>query len=152
MESVDRLPPPGIHARLKLSIGSLLGILIFFMPFEWSGKNTILVDHLASALIAQRPLALGLVLALIGYGALSPLVTGQWRRRLLDRILSLLKLAGLGLALMYVADLGPAWLMTPDRLPFLFDKLALSVGVIVPIGSMALTFCWGLAYWSLSAF
>ncbi len=44
---------------------------------------------------------------------------------------------------MYVANLGPAWLMTPDRLPFLFDKLAMSVGLIVPIGAMALTFLLG---------
>ena len=33
--------------------------------------------------------------------------------------------------------------MTPDRLPFLFDKLAMSVGLIVPIGAMALTFLLG---------
>ncbi|MGY3900970.1 YjiH family protein [Aeromonas lusitana] len=128
---------------IKLLLASLFGIAIFFVPFELAGRSTILVDHLAGALMAQRPLALGLILLLIAYGAISPLLDGRWRARPIDTLLSLFKLLGLGLAILYVTKLGPAWLMTPDRLPFLFDKLAMSVGLIVPIGAMALTFLLG---------
>ena len=135
--------PARSGAGIKLLLTSLLGIAIFFVPFELAGRSTILVDHLAGFLMAQRPLALGLILLLIAYGAISPLLDGRWRARPIDRLLSLFKLLGLGLAIMYVADWGPAWLMTPDRLPFLFDKLAMSVGLIVPIGAMALTFLLG---------
>ncbi|MGL6348471.1 MAG: YjiH family protein, partial [Aeromonas sp.] len=137
------IAPTKSGAGIKLLLTSLLGIAIFFIPFELAGRSTILVDHLAGLLMAQRPLALGLILLLIAYGAVTPLLDGRWRARPIDRLLSLFKLLGLGLALMYVAELGPAWLMTPDRLPFLFDKLAMSVGLIVPIGAMALTFLLG---------
>ncbi|USV59435.1 YjiH family protein [Aeromonas encheleia] len=132
---------PGVG--IKLLATSVLGIAIFFVPFELAGRSTILVDHLAGFLMAQRPLALGLILLLIAYGAITPLLDGRWRARPIDRLLSLFKLLGLVLAVMYVAGVGPAWLMTPDRLPFLFDKLAMSVGLIVPIGAMALTFLLG---------
>ena len=135
--------PTRTGAGIKLWLTSLIGIAIFFVPFELAGRSTILVDHLAGFLIAKRPLAVGLILLLIAYGAISPLLDGRWRARPIDRVLSLFKLLGLGLAILYVTDLGPAWLMTPDRLPFLFDKLAMSVGLIVPIGAMALTFLLG---------
>ena len=137
------IAPTRSAAGIKLLLASLFGIAIFFIPFELAGRSTIMVDHLAGFLIAQRPLAVGLILLLIGYGAITPLLDGRWRARPIDRLLSLFKLIGLVLALMYVANLGPAWLMTPDRLPFLFDKLAMSVGLIVPIGAMALTFLLG---------
>lgn len=137
------IAPTRSSAGIKLLLASLFGIAIFFIPFELAGRSTIMVDHLAGFLIAQRPLAVGLILLLIGYGAITPLLDGRWRARPIDRLLSLFKLIGLVLALMYVANLGPAWLMTPDRLPFLFDKLAMSVGLIVPIGAMALTFLLG---------
>ncbi|HGY5238977.1 TPA: YjiH family protein [Aeromonas salmonicida subsp. pectinolytica] len=137
------IAPTRSAAGIKLLLASLFGIAIFFIPFELAGRSTIMVDHLAGFLIAQRPLAVGLILLLIGYGAITPLLDGRWCARPIDRLLSLFKLIGLVLALMYVANLGPAWLMTPDRLPFLFDKLAMSVGLIVPIGAMALTFLLG---------
>lgn len=135
--------PAGSGAGIKLLLASLLGIAIFFVPFELGGRSTIVVDHLAGFLIAQRPLALTLIILLIAYGAITPLLDGRWRARPIDRVLSLFKLLGLALAILYVTDWGPAWLMTPDRLPFLFDKLAMSVGLIVPIGAMALTFLLG---------
>ncbi|WP_368206618.1 YjiH family protein [Aeromonas sp. s5] len=137
------LTPMKPGAGIKLLLTSLLGIAIFFIPVELGGRSTIVVDHLAGLVIAQRPLATGLILLLIGYGAVMPLLDGRWRARPIDRVLSLFKLLGLGVALIYVTGIGPAWLMTPDRLPFLFDKLAMSVGLIVPIGAMALTFLLG---------
>lgn len=137
------IAPTRAAAGIKLLLASLFGISIFFIPFELAGRSTIMVDHLAGFLIAQRPLAVGLTLLLIGYGSITPLLDGRWRARTIDRLLSLFKLIGLLLALMYVVNMGPAWLMAPDRLPFLFDKLAMSIGLIVPIGAMALTFLLG---------
>ncbi len=137
------LTPMKPGAGIKLLLTSLLGIAIFFIPVELGGRSTIVVDHLAGLVMTQRPLATGLILLLIGYGAVMPLLDGRWRARPIDRLLSLFKLLGLGVALIYVTGIGPTWLMTPDRLPFLFDKLAMSVGLIVPIGAMALTFLLG---------
>lgn len=63
--------PAGSGAGIKLLLASLLGIAIFFVPFELGGRSTIVVDHLAGFLIAQRPLALTLILLLIAYGAIT---------------------------------------------------------------------------------
>ncbi len=60
-----------------------------------------------------------------------------------ERIFSVLRLLGLIATAMYLANIGPAALFTPDMLPFLFDKLVLSVGLIVPIGALALAFLIG---------
>ncbi|WP_439840196.1 YjiH family protein [Aeromonas veronii] len=130
-------------AGIKLLLTSLIGIAAFFIPFEYAGRETILVDHLAAQLIAQRNISMGLIMLLITYGAVAPLLDGRWRARPIDRLLSLFKIFGFILGAIYVSGLGPAWLMKPDLLPFLFDKLATSVGLIVPIGAMALTFLLG---------
>src|SRR5690606_34923442 len=41
-------------------------------------------------------------------------------------------------AFMIVFGFGPAWLFDPSMGPFLFDKLVISVGLLVPIGSVFL--------------
>lgn len=130
-------------AGVKLLLTSLIGIAVFFIPFEFEGRDTILVDHLAAQLMEQRHISMSLVMLLIIYGTVAPLLNGRWRARPIDRLLSLFKLLGLILGVIYVSGLGPPWLMKPDLLPFLFEKLATSVGLIVPIGSVALTFLLG---------
>ncbi len=107
MESDNLLSTPmKPGAGIKLLLTSLLGIAIFFIPVELGGRSTIVVDHLAGLVMTQRPLATGLILLLIGYGAVMPLLDGRWRARPIDRILSLFKLLGLGVALIYVTGIG----------------------------------------------
>jgi len=131
-------------AALKLVIYSFIGIFFFFVPVTIGGKSTILLDHAATALATQlRPVALVLVCLLIAYGAFGPFVTGAWKKNLTEKIFSVLRLLGLVATAMYLANIGPALLFTPDMLPFLFDKLVLSVGLIVPIGALALAFLIG---------
>jgi len=136
--------PSRTTAGLKLVIYSFIGIFFFFVPVTIGGKSTILLDHAATALATQlRPVALVLVCLLIAYGAFGPFVTGAWKKNLTEKIFSVLRLLGLVATAMYLANIGPALLFTPDMLPFLFDKLVLSVGLIVPIGALALAFLIG---------
>ena len=136
--------PSRTTAGLKLVIYSFIGIFFFFVPVTIGGKSTILLDHAATALATQlRPVALVLVCLLIAYGAFGPFVTGAWKKNLTEKIFSVLRLLGLVATAMYLANIGPASLFTPDMLPFLFDKLVLSVGLIVPIGALALAFLIG---------
>ena len=44
---------------------------------------------------------------------------------------------------MYMTGIAPAYMMEADMLPFLFEKLALPVGMIVPIGALILAFLVG---------
>lgn len=131
-------------AALKLVLYSFIGIFFFFVPVTIGGKSTILLDHAATAVATQlRPFALAFVFLLIAYGAFAPFVTGKWKINLTEIIFSILRILGLVLACMYLAGVGPAAFFTPDMLPFLFDKLVLSVGLIVPIGALALAFLIG---------
>ncbi len=131
-------------AAFKLIFFSFLGIFFFFVPVTIGGKSTILLDHAATAIAVQlRPVALTFVCLLIAYGAFSPFVRGTWNKNLTESIFSVLRVLGLVLTGMYLAGVGPELLFTPDMLPFLFDKLVLSVGLIVPIGALALAFLIG---------
>lgn len=138
-------PPGGLaFPLLKLLAFSAVGVFLFFVDIEIGGRRTIPVDHLSSYLVReQRSLAVAFVLALMAWGALSPFVTGAFRQSATARVFSVIKLAGLALAGLYLAGLAPDWATQKDMLPFLFEKLALSVGVLIPIGGLALSFLVG---------
>lgn len=118
---------------------SLVGAFVFFVPFEVGGQGSIALDHMVTAITTQLPsLTPYYALALIVAGAAYPFVVGTWRRSRLDLVFSLFKLIGLVVGVMLVFDVGPAWLFQPDLGPFLFDKLVIPVGLLVPIGAVFL--------------
>lgn len=146
--NVDAALSPGptfsVSALLRLIVYSSIGLVLFFLPLEIAGKSTILFDHAATYLVQQqRTLSLVLVMALIIWGAFAPFVKGSWRNSTASILFSLLKVLGLVLAVMYLSKIGPAAFFTKDMLPFLFEKLALTVGMIVPLGAVALAFLVG---------
>ncbi|MGM0986098.1 MAG: YjiH family protein [Pseudomonadota bacterium] len=139
--------PAAAATLVKLFLPSALGILIFFMPIEISGQRTIPLDHMVTGARALLGEASGLyALALIIAGAAYPLIRGYWNRNLTERIFTVLKMAGVVAAVMALTGWGPAFLHEPDMLPFLFDKLVIPVGLIVPIGAifLALLISYGL--------
>lgn len=130
-------------ALIKLFGFSLLGIFLFFVPIDIAGKSTIAFDHLASYLVKeQRNLAITLLFGLIVY-ELFKIIKNKPFNTLTQKIITPLKLLGMLLAVLYLTNLAPSSLMAKDMLPFLFDKLALPVGMIVPIGAVMLAFLLG---------
>ncbi|MCP2039976.1 nucleoside recognition membrane protein YjiH [Neisseria sp. HSC-16F19] len=123
---------------------SSIGIFMFFVPIELGGRSTILFDHAASYLVREwkTPVAVAAVLMMF-YGALSPIFNGSWKKDLTNRILTLFKLAGVAITLLYLAGAAPAFLMEKDMLPFLYEKLSLPLSMIIPIGALALAFLIG---------
>lgn len=138
---------PSVALILKLFLPSALGILIFFVPVELGGRHTILLDHMVTGARSLLGDASGFyALALIVSGAAYPLIRGYWNRNLTERIFTVLKILGVIAALMALTGWGPAFLHEPDMLPFLFDKLVIPVGLIVPVGAifLALLISYGL--------
>lgn len=128
----------------KILFFSSIGIFLFFVPVSIGGKETILLDHATSVLTGQlKPIAIAALLALMAYGALSPFIQGTFRHSVSNMIFSICKLLGLVLAVLYLTGTAPTWAMQKDMLPFLFEKLALNVGILIPIGAVALTFLIG---------
>lgn len=130
-------------ALIKLIGFSLLGVFLFFVPIEIAGKNTIAFDHMASYLVKeQKNLAITLLFGLMAY-ELYKIITTKPFKTLTQKILTTLKIIGMVLALLHITKLAPSSLMAKDMLPFLFEKLALPVGMIVPIGAVMLAFLLG---------
>jgi nucleoside recognition membrane protein YjiH len=75
-----------------------------------------------------------------------PFVTGTWKKSVVEAVFSFFKVAGMVVGFMMVFKVGPAWLFEPDMGPFLFDKLVVPVGLLVPIGAvfLALLVSYGL--------
>ena len=131
-------------ALIQLIVFSAIGLVMFFVPFTIGEKSTILFDHGATYLVTQQhTLAVFLLFLLMIYGVGRPIYDGSWRKNITNMILTAFKIIGLVLAVMYVTDMAPAIIMEKDMLPFLFEKLALPVGMIVPIGALILAFLLG---------
>ncbi|ETF00996.1 histidine transporter [Advenella kashmirensis W13003] len=128
----------------KIFILSAIGIFLFFVPITLAGKSTILVDHASGYLIKNlRPIALVLLMLLMVYGVLGPFLNGRFKASTSEKIFTLFKGFGLLLGVAYLFGIAPEWAMQADMLPFLFEKLSLSVGILIPIGALALTFLVG---------
>ncbi|QUX96139.1 histidine transporter [Marinomonas sp. CT5] len=128
----------------KLIAYSCIGIFVFFVPITIGGKETIPLDHIVSWLRSDfgemaKVYAILVVLA----GGVYPFISGSWRTSTTQVVLSLFKVLGVITALMAFFSVGPAFLFEKDMLPFLFGKLVVPVGLIVPIGAVFLAFLIG---------
>lgn len=123
----------------KFFVYSFIGAFMFFVPVTIGERNSIMLDHIVS-FIQENAGALtpyyGLVI--IAAGALYPFISGSWKRSTVDIIFSIFKAIGLLVGLMLVFNFGPAWLFEPSMGPFLFEKLVVPVGLLVPIGAVFL--------------
>ncbi len=130
--------------RIKFLIFSLIGIIVFFVPITLSGKSTILLDHMVgfvkTNLSSVTPYYAFIVIIL---GAIIPFVNKSWNKSKVDIVFSIFKIVGVVVALMAILGKGPAFLFEKDMIPFLFGKLVIPVGIIVPIGAIFLSFLVG---------
>ncbi len=131
-------------ALLKLILFSLVGIFMFFVPISVGGKSTIPLDHVVSFLKGLSPTASAYyALIVIILGGLYPFYSKTWKKDVVTMVFSILKLVGILVAFMAVFNFGPAFLFEKDMVPFLFNKLVIPVGIIVPIGASFLSFLVG---------
>ena len=144
----DMTPPEKLLSKpmalIQLIVFSAIGLVMFFVPFTIGEKSTILFDHGATYLVNQQhTLSVILLFMLMIFGVSKPFIDGSWRKNITHKILTVFKVLGLVLAVMYISGNAPAFMMEKDMLPFLFEKLALPVGMIVPLGAFILAFLVG---------
>ncbi|WP_246197369.1 YjiH family protein [Cytobacillus depressus] len=131
----------------KFFVYSLIGAFMFFIPVTIGEKNSIMLDHIVSFIQKHAAPALPYyALLIIAAGAIYPFLSGKWKKSKVDIVFSFFKAIGLLVGLMLVFNFGPAWLFDPSMGPFLFDKLVVPVGLLVPIGAgfLALLVGYGL--------
>lgn len=111
------------------------------------------MDHLISFIHKIAPWFGPIVTTLIVIvGGIVPWVTGTYKRDTISLVVSIFRTLGIPvtvygyLVFTGVYTTGPEWLVKPDMLPFLFEKVVMAVSLIVPIGSIFLAFiiCYGL--------
>lgn len=135
-----KMPNRGL-AALKLIVFSAIGFLFFFAPITLGGKSTIPLDHIVSWLRSDFSSGIHLyALIVILAGGIYPFWKGTWNTSLTSKVLSIFKALGVITALMAFFSIGPAFLFEKDMLPFLFSKLVVPVGLIVPLGAIFLAF------------
>ncbi|MDD9312229.1 YjiH family protein [Cytobacillus firmus] len=125
--------------KAKFFLFSAIGIFMFFIPVTVNGKSSIMLDHIVTAIQTYLPAAVTYyALLVILLGAIYPFYTKTWNKNKVNTVFTFFKVIGFFTAIMIVFGFGPAWLFDPSMGPFLFEKLVVSVGLLVPIGSVFL--------------
>ncbi|UOR10820.1 YjiH family protein [Halobacillus amylolyticus] len=145
MESVQKevqLDPSGPSRvnLIKFSLFSTIGIFTFFKPITINGTSSIPLDHIVTYI--QTTFASFVpyyALIIIILGAVYPFVNRSWNKDAVNIVLSLFKVIGVAVAAMLIFDFGPGWLFNANMGPFLFEKLVIPVGLLVPIGAVFLS-------------
>src|SRR5699024_1340968 len=128
----------------KFLVFSLIGIALFFTPFYYQGNLSIPIDHLVTFITETFP-AFGpaYVLLILALGAVYPFVTRTWNSSVFEVVFSILKIFGFVTGVLIFFNVGPDWLMNPALGPFLYNDLLVSIGLIVPLSGLFLTFLSG---------
>ncbi|MGX1901822.1 YjiH family protein [Thermolongibacillus altinsuensis] len=123
----------------KFFVYSAIGIFMFFIPVQIGESSSIMLDHIVSWIRAQFPAIVPYyAFIVILLGAVYPFITKTWNKDTATIVFSMLKVLGLIVAAMLLFKVGPSWLFKPNMGPFLYDKLVISVALLVPIGSVFL--------------
>ena len=135
-DGTERTIPP---RRWRFVVYSAMGLAMFFVTVEIGGDSTILVDHaLTAVMTVLGPAVPWVVVALVLLGTVRPFATGSWRRGPVRTGFALANIVGLGVAVCAALGYYPGPLANPDIGPFLWEKLGIPVGLIVPVGAVFL--------------
>lgn len=134
----------GTNSLFKFLVFSLIGIFMFFIPITIGEKSTIPLDHIVTGVNTSFPAITPIyALVVIILGGITPFIKKTWNKDRVTTVFSLLKLLGILVAFMAYFNFGPKVLFEPDMIPFLYNKLVIPVGLIVPIGAVFLAFLVG---------
>lgn len=132
------------RALIRFLLYSSIGVFMFFVPMPINGTSSIMLDHIVTAMRQAFPAIVPYyALLVIFLGALYPFYKGTWRQTKTDLLLAVFKLAGLAITVMVLFGIGPQWMLAEDMGPFLFDRLVVAVGLLVPIGAVFLAMLTG---------
>ncbi|WP_254901780.1 YjiH family protein [Thalassobacillus devorans] len=130
---------PSRTTILKFFLFSLIGIFTFFIPITINGTSSIPLDHIVTFIQTSfGSLVPYYALLVIVLGATYPFYNQSWNKDAVNMVLSFFKLLGVLVAVMLIFNFGPGWLFDPSMGPFLFEKLVIPVGLLVPIGAVFL--------------
>ena len=126
---------------IKFFIMNTIGIILFFIPVTIMNESTIPLAHIVNALKETFPkFAEFYAFLIIVAGGCYPFIIRTWRKNKITCAFSILKIVGIFIAFSAYFKIGPTFLLSKDMAPFLFNTLVISVGLIVPVGAILLSF------------
>lgn len=124
----------------KFIILSFIGIVMFFVPVQDNGVISIPIECLVSFLTRNfMPAGRVYALTVILIAAVVPFARKNWNKTITTAVFSVTKVIGAFFAILVFFGIGPEAVMRPDHGPFLFESLAVQVGVLIPVGAIFLT-------------
>lgn len=103
----------------KFVICSLIGIFSFFVTFTYNEKSSILLDHIVSWISTNAATFVTVyIIIMLVCGAAYPFITKTWNKDIVNIVMSVFKVIGLGIGLLLISGIGPDWLFDPSVGPF----------------------------------
>lgn len=143
-EPVVKEPLSRAAGTAKFIVFSLFGMFMFFVDISIGGVKTTPLQHIYNWVYALLgPAVPYIAMLFVIAGAVLPFIRKTYNRSLSDRIFTVFKVLGAGVAVMAAFNLGPELFQQPDYLPFLWDNLVCSItlmSVIYGIGFVPLMY------------
>lgn len=125
-------------AIFKFIVFSCTGIFLFFVNIEINGVSVIPIQHMINFVKAAcAPVIPYYTLAMVTFGAVSPIITKAYKKSTFDLLFTIAKAFGVVISIMAVFNIGPAPLMTEDMIPFLFNSLVVPIALMIPLTGIA---------------
>lgn len=131
------------NSLFRFVVYSIIGIFMFFVPITIGGKNTIPLDHIVTYIqkIPYYGIVYGSVMIILG--VVLPFINGTWNKTKTKLVFSIINILAIPFLIMAVFKVGPASLLAPNMIPFIFNKIVVPVTTIVPVGSVFLALITG---------
>lgn len=135
--SVEDVHPRGIW---RMFVYSAIGVFAFFVPVTYKGTSTIVLDHLVTIFQdVAEPIVPWIITAFACLGTGVSILDKRWTKGVMPAVFTLANCVGLVICVLWVTGNLPAVLAQDDLVPFLWEKIAVPVGLIVPIGALFLS-------------
>ncbi len=128
------------QAMLKFLSFSLLGIFMFFVSIKIGEKTTIPIDHIVKAILKIPHFMIVYGIIMITLGTLLPFINKKWNKSTLNIVITVLNILGLIFTLFSIFKFGPEIISQDSMGPYVLYKVVIPVVLIVPVGSIFLSF------------
>lgn len=127
-------------AGMLFILYSLFGIFMFFISININGRNTIPIDHLVKKILIIPNFAIVYGIIIISLGVITPFILKTWNKSKMSIIMTILNIIGFIFTIMCIFKVGPELITQETMGPYVLNKVVIPVILIVPVGSIFLSF------------
>ena len=114
---------------------SFIGAFGLFADITIGGETTIVYQHIINYVrYLMGPAVPYWAFLTVVAGGLVPLVTRAWKKSTFELVFTIIKIVGVVVAVMALFNIGPAALLAPDMIPFLWDLIVVPISLMLIVG------------------